>query len=237
MNLNFEGLTLDEAIAFLAAKRNLDTESWVEGMGLVQEAFFTVAKAKGDFLQEIRNAVEAAIAQGKSVPEFRRSFEAISARWAETELYGNRAWRAQLIFEMNLRKAYAKGREKQLRDPAVMAARPYWLWRHGGSQDARPTHLAMDGRVVPAGSLPIHPWGFGCRCQFFSLSPRDLERQGLVVENIQLGDRLEVVVHGERAMAELRPDPGFGVSTDRADLLKNLSPRLRALVEADADPS
>lgn len=208
-----EQLPFKEAIEYLAQKTNLDTDSWIEGQGIVQDVAFTVAGAKGQVLQDIRDAVTLAIEQGISIADFAKQFDAIADRYVNNwSLKGDRAWRGQLIYEQNLRNAYAAGRYAQMTQPDVLKLRPYWQWRHGDSRAPRLSHLALDGKVFRANDLPfMPPAGFGCRCQIFSLSQRDLDHQGLKVESLKLGNEVEVVdpSNGTTRTVKLLPDKGF----------------------------
>jgi uncharacterized protein with gpF-like domain len=245
MSEGFERLDFREAIEYFSRKLNLDTDSWIEGQGIVQDAAFTVAAAKGVLLQEIRDAVERALTEGKGIQDFLRDFDQIADRWVDNwNLKGDRAWRGQLIFDQNLRNAYAAGRYAQLTKPEVMKLRPYWLWRHGDSRAPRLAHLAMDGKVFEAGKLPFHPpGGFGCRCQVFSLTKRDVERKGLEVSRLERGDMVDVVdpSNGATRSVRLQPDPGFdhipGSSSkkQRDAILKRLDPDIRKAVEREAE--
>jgi uncharacterized protein with gpF-like domain len=233
-------LDFTEAIEYFSQKANLDTDSWIEGQGIVQDAAFTVAAAKGQLLQDIRDAVALGQSQGQSVQEFLKTFDAIADRYSDNwELKGNRAWRGQLIYDQNLRNAYQAGRYAQMTQPDVIKMRPYWLLKHGGSRDPRLSHLALDGKVFSADSLPFHPpGGFNCRCTVFSLSERDLSRKNLEVSNLKRGDNVKIndPATGNLAIVKLGPDPGFdykpGKSTKerRKKLLKKLDPDIRNLV-------
>jgi hypothetical protein len=216
-------LPFSEAIAYLADKLNLDTDSWVEGQGLVQQVAFTSAGAKGAILQEIRDAVDAAINDGISIADFAKQFDRIADSYVDNwQLKGDRAWRGQLIYSQNLRQAYGAGRYRQMTDPDTVKRRPYWQWVHGDSRVPRPTHLAMDGKVFLADSLPCHiPAGFNCRCQIFSLSQRDVDREGLTVEDVNF-----------------EADPGFNYlpgKQPREEILKKLDPDIRKLVLGDTE--
>jgi uncharacterized protein with gpF-like domain len=204
--LNPDRLDFTEAIDYLAQKTNLDTDSWIEGQGIVQDAAFTVAMAKGDLLQDIRDAVARGQSEGQSVQEFLKTFDTIADRYSDNwELKGDRAWRGQLIYEQNIRNAYAAGRYAQMTQPDVLKLRPYWQWRHGDSRAPRLAHLALDNKVFAADSLPFSPpAGFGCRCQVFSLSQRDVERKGL--KTAESRDRLFLpsVKHHEPKQSFLR---------------------------------
>ena len=244
--INSERLDFQAAIDYFSQKANLDTDSYIEGQGIVQDAAFTVAAAKGDLLQDIRDAVAQGQAKGQSVQEFLKTFDAIADRYSDNwALKGNRAWRGQLIYDQNLRNAYQAGRYAQMTQPDVMKMRPYWQWRHGDSRDPRPVHLAMNGKVFPADSLGSHPpWGFSCRCTVFSLSERDLKRKGLKVEELSIGQDIDVVdKKGNAYTTKLIPDRGFehtlGKSTkeQQAKILKRLEPDLKKAVMREAGMS
>lgn len=242
-------LDFQEAIDYFSQKTNLDTDNYIEGQGIVQDAAFTVAAAKGQLLQDIRDAVALGQSQGQSVQEFLKTFDAIADRYSDNwELKGNRAWRGQLIYDQNLRNAYQAGRYAQMTQPDVMKLRPYWQWRHGGSRDPRPVHLAMDGKVFPADSLGVGlPWGFSCRCTVFSLSERDLKRKGLKSEDLSIGQDIDVVdAKGNTYTTKLLPDKGFehtlgrSSAVRRKEVLENSirkkEPDLQASVRSEAMP-
>lgn len=236
-------LDFTEAIDYFSEKTNLDTDSWIEGQGIVQDAAFTVAAAKGDLLQDIRDAVAIGQSQGQSTQEFLKTFDAIADRYSDNwELKGDRAWRGQLIYEQNIRQAYQAGRYAQMTQPDMLKLRPYWRWRHGDSRAPRLAHLALDGKVFEADSLPFHPpSGFNCRCTVFSLSERDLKRKNLTVERFEKGQDIEVVdpSNGQTRTVKLEPDKGFdhkpGSSTkaQREAILKRFDPDIRSAIEQE----
>jgi Phage Mu protein F like protein len=221
---NAEQLPFSEAIDYLADKLNLDTDTWIDGQGLVQQVAFTVAGAKGAILQDIRTQVDRAINQGISIADFAKRFDQIADSYVDNwQLKGDRAWRGQLIYSQNLRQAYGAGRYRQLTEPSTLKSRPFWQYVHGDSRVPRPTHLAMDKKVFPAGSINSHsPFGFNCRCQIFSLSQRDIDREGLTVEDV----------------SDFEADPGFNYlpgKQPREELLKKLDPDIRKLVMGDTE--
>lgn len=208
---DYSRLPFPELLAYLEGKTNLDTDSWRDGMGVVQDAAFTVARAKGQLLQEIREALDRAVNDGQGVDQFVQVFDAIASRWsAAWPLKGSTGWRGQLIYEQNLRQAYAAGRYRQMTEPEVLKRRPYWEWRHGGSFAPRPAHLAMDGRIFAADSFPMPPWGFGCQCQVFSLSKRDVG-EDFEPEEYRQSDPVDWIdpATGQTRQVYLTPDPGF----------------------------
>jgi uncharacterized protein with gpF-like domain len=83
----------------------------------------------------------------------------------------------------------------------------------------------MDGKVFPADSLPCHiPAGFNCRCQIFSLSQRDIDREGLTVEDVDF--------EADKGFNYL---PGKLTKERREELLKGLDPDIRKLVLGDTE--
>jgi Phage Mu protein F like protein len=244
---NPEQMPFREAIDYFANKTNLDTDSWIEGQGIVQQAAFTVAGAKGVLLQDLRNATAKAINDGLSIAKFAKEFDKIADRYSpDWEMKGDRAWRAQLIYDQNLRQANAAGRYAQMTDPDTIKRRPYWQWKHGDSRNPRPVHLALDGKVFPADSLPFFPpSGFGCKCQIQSLSQRDIDRENLTIENLRPGQDIDYTdpKSGQTRPIKLEPDKGFNWKPEkdithdrRAEILKNLDPDLRQQVEKEFNP-
>jgi SPP1 gp7 family putative phage head morphogenesis protein len=235
----WQRLPFDKAISYFRDKLNIDTDAWADTMGLDLDAAFVVAGAKGAILQDLRDAVDKAIADGTGLQEFKRDFKAIVAArgWDHKS---DRDWRSYLIYDTNMRTAYAAGRWEQIQ--AVKAQRPYLQWRHGGSRDPRPLHIALDGKVFPVDdpfwqTIGNPPCGFGCRCQVFSLSDRDLTRLNLEPED---GPKLGSDYKG----IPVEPDPGWGgghgrsTPESRAKLLDivtaNLGPELARQVREDA---
>lgn len=175
-------LPFDRAISFFRKKINLPTKRWNDlWQGQHALGFMTAGAVKADLLTDMREAVDRAIADGTSLGEFQKSFDDIVSRhgWS---FRGHRKWRAQLIYQTNVRTAYAAGRWQQMTSPEMTRRRPYLQYRHGDSVVPREQHLSWDGMILPADD----PWwkthyppnGWGCKCRVFSLSERDLERMG-----------------------------------------------------------
>ena len=178
----YGGRPFDEAIAFFRAKLMLPTEHWDDLWGMLHTKAFTVAGAmQKELLSDFQGAVDAAIAEGTSLGEFRKTFDELVERYGWV-YKGGRNWRSKVIYETNLRTSYQAGRYQQMIDPDVTAMRPYWQYRHGGSSHPREQHLGWDGTVLPWDD----PWwdthyppnGWGCKCFVVTLGPRDMERMG-----------------------------------------------------------
>jgi uncharacterized protein with gpF-like domain len=237
----------DEAIAYLLEKLAIPTDSWEVLSGEINDYAFGIAGVTdAAILEDVQIALLEALQNGTDLRVFRAEFQAIMAKrgWAGVE-----PWRVNLIYQQNLRTAYAAGRWQQMTDPDVLMRRPYWMWRHRDSRNPRLHHLAMDGRVFLAQDAIAQginfPLGFGCKCTWLTLGERDLTRLGLQPEpfpqeRIQLRDRITgniqsvpaIRVVREDGSSKLEPivDPGFMWATGSTPA----SERRRVLTEAVA---
>lgn len=216
MATHYGSLPFREQISYFLGKVNVPTARWADLWKEQHDVGFMVAgAAKADLLADFRTAVEKAIADGTTLAEFRKDFDQIVERhgW---RYKGGRAWRTRVIYQTNLRQSYNAGREAQMAVPALRRRRPYGLYRHGGSQEPRPEHLAWDGLVIPLDD----PWwnthtpmnGWGCTCKKFMVSERDLKRMGKSVPDTPPDDGSREWVDPATGEAHQVPngiDPGF----------------------------
>jgi hypothetical protein len=147
-----------------------DTQAWTDLWQAEHDRAFMVAGAtKADVLEDLAQAVDRAAAEGRGLEWFRTEFRRIVETkgwhgWTGEGTAGGEAWRTRVIWQTNMATSHAAGRRAQL----VKAGFRYWVYRHGGSLDPRPQHLAWDGLVLP----PDHPFwathsppnGWGCSC-------------------------------------------------------------------------
>lgn len=177
-------LPFEEQIAAvrLRTAKLIPTRRWTDLMRNAHDRAFVVAGAmKTGLLADFAAAVEKTIADGKSIGWFREQFDAIVDKhgWAYT---GERNWRSRVIYTTNMRTSYAAGRLAQLRDPELREIAPYWIYRHGGSAEPRPQHLAWDGLTLAADDAwwDTHypPNGWGCSCYVTATREQDIERLG-----------------------------------------------------------
>lgn len=182
MSVNALDLPFDKAIAFFRQKVNIPTASWDDlWKGMHARGFMIAGAQRDELLSDFRQAIDAALAEGKTLADFRKDFDAIVTRhgW---NYNGGRGWRSRVIFETNLRTAHQAGRYAQMTDPDVLAYRPYWRYRHGDSRQPRPQHLAWDDLVLTADDpwwqthYPPNDWG--CKCYVEALSKRQLQKLG-----------------------------------------------------------
>ncbi len=207
-------LPFDEAIAFFRQKASVTSERWTDVYAAAHTRSFTVAGATTDALvADFRAEIDKALAEGTTLAEFRKGFDAIVEKhgW---EYNGKRGWRTRVIFDTNLRTAYAAGRHAQQTLPETLQAFPYWQYQHSGSLHPRKEHLAWDGLVLAANdpfwTTNYPPNGWNCGCFTTPVSEGGLRRQGKSGpdETPDLLFRAEEV-GGVRREIPLGVDPGF----------------------------
>ncbi len=172
-------LPFGEQIEFFREKTSLPTESWSDLWHDEHDRAFVVAgAAHDDLVADLRGAVDKAVAEGTTLAEFRRDFDAAVAKhgWSYR---GARDWRTRVIYQTNLKTSYAAGRYRQMKDAADR--RPYWRYRHSGvAEHPRHQHVAWDGLVLrhddPWWETHYPPNGWGCGCYVESLNERGLKR-------------------------------------------------------------
>lgn len=161
-----------EQVAFFRGKLGnlVPTQRWDDITAEAHDTAFVVAGAqKADLLADLAASVDRAITEGKSLEAFRNDFAAAVDRhdwhgWTGEDTKGGRAWRTRTIYRTNATVSYAAGRRAQLQAGGFK----FWVYRHGGSKEPRPEHLAWDGVALP----PDHPfWAthyppsdWGCSC-------------------------------------------------------------------------
>ncbi|MBB3231713.1 PBECR2 nuclease fold domain-containing protein [Halomonas stenophila] len=230
----YGSLPFREQIAAFRERVSIPTRAWDDVYGRENDQAFAVAGASRQaIVEDFAEAVGRAIEEGRTLEDFRRDFDDIVARhgWAYN---GSRGWRSRVIYDTNLRQSYAAGREAQMADPDLRRARPYGLYRHGGSENPRPHHIAKDGWVVPIDDPWWDTWtpqnGWGCSCKKFMLSQADVDRLGLAVKDapeIEYEERV-VGANGPNPRTVEVPvgiDPGFEHRPGVARL-RGITPRL-----------
>lgn len=173
------GRPFPEQVAFFRGKLGelVPTATWRDlWKGAHDRAFMVAGAARADLLADLAAAVDAAIAGGETLDQFRARFGQIVQRhgwqgWTGSGSAAGRAWRTRIIYTTNQATSYAAGRLAQLR------AFPLWVYRHGASRDPRPQHLAWDGLVLPADHpfwrTHYPPSAWNCSC--YVVGARDMD--------------------------------------------------------------
>lgn len=169
-----------QLIAFRLRMLNLTpTVAWDDLVGAQHDRAFMVAGAmKADLLADLAKAIEKAITDGTTYETFRKDFRRAVERhgwhgWTGEGTKRGEEWRMRLIYDTNLQTSYMAGRHAQL----VAGNFPFWVYRHGGSLEPRPSHLALDGLILPSDHpfwkthFPPNDWG--CSCEVFGALSMD----------------------------------------------------------------
>jgi SPP1 gp7 family putative phage head morphogenesis protein len=169
------------AIAYLRNKTAVPTERWSDLWEGMHGAGFMVAGAtKAGLIEDFHEAVTAAIAEGRTLEQFRADFDRIVEKhgWSYN---GSRGWRSRVIFETNMRTAYAAGRWQQIQE--TKRARPWLRYVTVGDHRVRPQHRDWHDLVLavddPWWETHFPPNDWGCRCRVDTMNDRDLKRMGL----------------------------------------------------------
>jgi SPP1 gp7 family putative phage head morphogenesis protein len=193
------GLPPEQAVEYLRRKGYAISWDWRGVWQAAQAKAFTVAKAmRVDILQDIRGAVDRAIAQGETFETFQRQLAPLlkAKGWwgrqivvdpqgvARVAQLGS-PWRLRTIYETNLQTAYMAGRYAAFK--ANESDRPYWEYVAVMDGRTRPAHAALNGKIFRSDDAFWRhfypPNGFRCRCRVRSHSAADIEARGLKVSN------------------------------------------------------
>lgn len=166
--------------------------NWDEVWQAEHAKAFTVAHcAKLDVLQDIRAAVDRALADGDSYGQFREKLVPILQEkgwWGELEgihpesglpeVYQAGSFsRLETIFRTNLSVAYATGQYRQ--DMDQIDVTPYWQYDAVADDRTRPEHRELDGQVFraddPIWDTIYPPNGWNCRCSVIPLTDSQAE--------------------------------------------------------------
>ena len=152
---------------------------------------FTVAKAmRLDILEDIRGAVDEALAEGTTLRQFQgrlepllqekgwwgraRVLDPLTGKMRTVQLGSLR--RLEIIFDTNLRMAQAKGRWERIE--RVADERPWLRYLAVRDESTRPDHQDWHGTILrwddPWWNTHAPPNGCRCRCLVQQLSDDDL---------------------------------------------------------------
>jgi SPP1 gp7 family putative phage head morphogenesis protein len=240
VKMNLGRVPFDRAIEYLREKIDVGTRAYSDLMhGAHDTAFVVAGLTKGEILSDVHKLVVKAIQEGTPFDRFQKDFaKTIEGRWLpspsparsksapalpggapagptpRTPAAGAAAtgWRAKIIYQTNIRTAYAAGRHEQLQ--RIKATHPYWQYRHGDSRKPREEHLAWDGLVLraddPWWKTHYPPNGWGCRCYVHALDDIDLREMGKKGPDEAPPSPLRTVKYGDRTVeVPVGIDPGW----------------------------
>lgn len=168
--LGFESVPFTAAIDRI---RNLTPMTKLAFDGLrqqYQQQAFTVAGVSDvRMIDRIQQMLTDTLQSGGSTNDFIKQAQSLAPDLLD--------WQLATVFQTNFASAYSNGRLAMLRDPAVMAALPYWQYHTAEDTHVRPAHAVLDGFVAQASDAVWRkiypPWGYNCRCSVSAIGPED----------------------------------------------------------------
>jgi SPP1 gp7 family putative phage head morphogenesis protein len=146
-----------------------------------QRRAFTVANAA---TEEIARSVKRELVRQVAVGADLRDFKTHALRrLADAGWTPLNASHAETVLRTNVMTAYNSGRYRQMTQPVVKAARPYWQVLGVGDDRQRRPHHEAQNKVLPADDpwfkTAYPPFGYNCRCRTRSLSQAQAEAIGI----------------------------------------------------------
>lgn len=193
----FAATPFQSAIQFFLGKAVVTRREFDRLRASAKAKAFTVAGlARTEMIQTAKDALAATMQAGTDLRAFSKD---LAARFESAGWTRLKPSHVEVIFRNNVMGAYSVGRDKQMTQPAVLAARPYWQILGVDDARTRGTHKGAHGKVLRADDpfwtrCPL-PWGHNERCRKVSRSEADLKRLGLTVTS-------GAAIHG-------LPDPGW----------------------------
>src|SRR5450830_2183034 len=204
------GLPPEKAIEYVRNKGYAISWNWRDLWQESQARAFTVARVMSmDVLQDIRGAVDDALANGTTLRDFQKNLTPIlqAKGWwgpmidqatGEITTYHPDTSRAveqgsprrlKTIYQTNLQTAYMAGRYQQMmaNTGSGPGKRNWWMYEAVMDKRTRPSHAALNGKVFrfddPIWDYIYPPNGFNCRCRVRPLSDSDLKTMGITPSN------------------------------------------------------
>ena len=178
------------AIKYFKNKNNKLSWDWHEVWQSAHQKTFTVAKLMNEnILQDIRDSLDKALAEGQTFQQFQKELKATLQKkgwWGEQfvgDSQGNiekvemgSLSRLKTIYQVNMQTSYMTGRYKTQLDNADN--RPYWQYVAVMDKRTRPEHAELNERTFryddPFWDSFYPPNGWRCRCRVRALSKDDL---------------------------------------------------------------
>jgi uncharacterized protein with gpF-like domain len=238
MPVSLTPLPPKDALAYFRRKGLSPSFAWQDVWQEEHAKAFTVAKAMNrDVLEDIRNAMDKALAEGQTLEQFKAGLKPLLQQkgwWGKktlTDPLTGKAVRAQLgsdrrlktIFQTNMRVSYAVGNWQ--RAWATRATFPYMVFQHNSDRYPRPQHVAWSGTCLPVDDpwwdTHYPPCAWGCNCSVNSLSKRMLDQRGVKVTERPMQFPLRTYVNprtGEISRIEEGIDAGWNYNVGKAPL-------------------
>jgi SPP1 gp7 family putative phage head morphogenesis protein len=213
-----------KAVEYFRNKGHRISWNWYDTYQEANAKAFTVAKvARLDVLQDIRGAVDGAIANGTIFADFKKDLEptlrnkgwwgkqiVVDSQGVAEQVQLGSVRRLKTIYGTNLQTSYMAGRWKGMDENA--SERPYWQYIAIDDAATRDKHRAMHKRVFrwddPIWQSMYPPNDWGCRCRVRALTEKQVKQKGLSVEasDGKLRESMELV---SKRTGEVQPVTGY----------------------------
>lgn len=146
-----------------------------------QRRAFTVANAATDEIaRAVKRELVRQVALGADLGDFKKH---ALARLEQAGWTPQNASHAETVLRTNVMTAYNSGRYRQMTQPAVVEAMPYWQIMGVADDRQRKPHHEAQNRVLPANDAwfktAYPPFGFNCRCRIRALTKSMAEKVGI----------------------------------------------------------
>ena len=197
-----------DALQYFRAKVSKPEFDWRDIWREEHAHAFTVAKATQlDVLDSIRDALDQALAEGRTYRQFARELTPELQRlgwWGKAimedpltgEVKGVQLGsprRLKTIYRANMRTARAAGQWQ--RAQRTKKALPYLLYELGSSREHRAEHEAWHGTLLPVDDpwwdTHMPPNGWGCKCRVRQVTQWEYDR--LTKDGVPAPDRAQVI--------------------------------------------
>lgn len=139
------------------------------------KAFASAIIKDAELSQAIKESLSQALAEGKTLRDWRKSANTIFDKKGLTRLNN---WQAETIYRTETTMAYGAGQYAKLQE--VKNRFPYWQYVTAGDERVRDSHRALDGKIFKAGDPQYYPpVGFNCRCKARPISKRQAAKRGI----------------------------------------------------------
>lgn len=227
--VELKALPPEEAIAFFRQKGYRPTFSYLDMMHQAHADAFTVAGVtRLDVLQDLRSAVDDALAKGTTFAEFKKTAkEKLQAKgwWGPVEVTDedtgdgkvvnlSRSRRLRTIFNTNLRTSRAAGQWTRIQ--RTKKALPYLKYSAVMDNRTRPLHRQWHGTVLAVDDpwwdehFPPNDWE--CRCDVLQMTAGMVKRAGLTVAEAAPVDGPDVPFTNKRTGEVFKVPPGIAPS-------------------------
>ncbi len=201
--LGFEAIKPTDAIGFLQNLTPFTRCAWGRLAPQYRMAAFTVAKVENLMLVErTRDLLAQSLDEGWTKQQF---IDALNKEFDAAGVTRLNSYHLDTVYQTNMQTAYMNGRIKQMADPDVAAALPFWRYRTMEDELVRPNHAALDGFVARASDgvwgRIAPPNGYNCRCTLEPLLGS--EARGILGIEIDIPGAARLPAGGG-------PDDGFG---------------------------